>query len=81
MTAVDHGRSGVLIDGHDPADYARACAALLERPEQLVPMRAAARAHAEGFGWRATAERTLEAYSETIGQRWATRRFVSSGLS
>ena len=78
-TAVRDGLSGVLIDGHDPADYARACATLLEQPEKLVPMRAAARAHAEGFGWRATAERTLEAYSETIGQRWATRRFVSSG--
>ena len=80
-TAVRDGLSGVLVDGHDPADYARACATLLDQPERLNRMREAAREHAEGFGWRVTAQRTLEAYSETIEQRWATRRFVSSGLA
>ncbi|HEV2640853.1 MAG TPA: D-inositol-3-phosphate glycosyltransferase [Actinocrinis sp.] len=80
-TAVRDGQSGVLIEGHDPADYARACATLLDQPERMARMRLAARAHAERFGWRATAERTIEAYSETIDQRWATRRFVTSGLS
>lgn len=79
-TAVRDGRSGVLIDGHDPADYARACATLLDQPERLGRMRTAAREHAEGFGWRVTAERTLAVYSETIEQRSATRQFVSSSL-
>jgi D-inositol-3-phosphate glycosyltransferase len=79
-TAVRDGISGVLIDGHDPADYARVCAELLGRPEQLGRMRLDARRHAEGFGWKATAERTLEAYSDTMAERWSTRRHVSSGL-
>ena len=79
-TAVNDGVSGVLIDGHDPVDYARVCADLLDHPEQLDRMRTGARCYAEGFGWKATAERTLEAYSETMSQRWSSRRHVSSWL-
>jgi D-inositol-3-phosphate glycosyltransferase len=79
-TAVRHGVSGLLVDGHDPADYATACASLLERPGLLEHMRPAARAHAEQFGWGATAERIVGIYSEALSGREEARRHVGSAL-
>jgi D-inositol-3-phosphate glycosyltransferase len=73
-TAVRHGESGLLVPGHDPADYATACARLLDSPELLEKWGAAAREHALGFGWAATARHLLDAYSEVSAQRSATRR-------
>jgi D-inositol-3-phosphate glycosyltransferase len=66
------------VDGHDPADYATACATLLERPEALQRMRGGARRHAAQFGWGVTADLTLGVYSEAIDERWASRGRVSS---
>jgi len=77
-TAVAHGESGLLVDGHNPADYATACAGLLEQPEALLRMRGGARRHAAQFGWGATADLTLGVYSEAIDERWGSRRRVSS---
>jgi D-inositol-3-phosphate glycosyltransferase len=62
LTAVDHGRSGVLVPGHDPADYARAIGDLLADPTRRAALSAGARRHAERFGWAGTAHATLEAY-------------------
>lgn len=77
-TAVLDGSSGVLVAGHDPVDYAAACAQLLENPARLADMREQARRHAAGFGWADTARRTLEVYSEAVSERWPTLRRVSS---
>ena len=77
-TAVRHGESGLLVAGHDPADYAEACASLLENPHALARMGERARAHAGEFGWGQTARRTLEVYEEAITERWPARRRVSS---
>jgi D-inositol-3-phosphate glycosyltransferase len=77
-TAVLHGESGLLVDGHNPADYADACAALLDHPETLARMRIGAHRHAAQFGWGATADQTLGVYSEAIDERWGSRRRVSS---
>jgi D-inositol-3-phosphate glycosyltransferase len=77
-TAVRHGESGLLVVGHDPADYAAACAQLLENPERLACMGAAARRHAGEFGWGQTAKLTLDVYEDAITERWPSRRRVSS---
>jgi D-inositol-3-phosphate glycosyltransferase len=77
-TAVAHGTSGLLVDGHHPADYATACATLFEQPGALDRMRIGARGHAAQFGWDTTADQTLGVYSEAIDERWAGRRRVSS---
>jgi D-inositol-3-phosphate glycosyltransferase len=77
-TAVRHGESGLLVDGHDPVDYAAACAQLLERPELRARMGEGARAHAGEFGWGQTAKLTLDVYEDAITERWPTRRRVSS---
>src|SRR5205823_11702479 len=46
-TAVDTGVSGLLVDGHDPADYAAAIGALLHRPGYRALLAAGCRRHAE----------------------------------
>ena len=65
-TAVSDGVTGVLVDGHDPADYASALHPLLVDPELRAAMSAKAVRHAESFGWDVTAERTLAVYEEAI---------------
>ncbi len=65
-TAVSDGVSGVLVDGHDPADYASALHPLLVDAELREGMSHKAVRHAESFGWDVTAERTLEVYEAAI---------------
>ena len=65
-TAVSDGVTGVLVDGHDPADYAAALLPLLVDPELRAAMSAKAVRHAESFGWDVTAERTLAVYEEAV---------------
>ena len=61
-TAVDHGRSGLLVEGHDPADYARAFERVLHQPAFRDQLSAGALRQAASFAWEATAERTVEVY-------------------
>lgn len=66
-TAVRDGVSGVLVDGHDPADWAAAITGLLARdPADLAGMGAAAVAHAAGFSWEHTVDAMLAAYERAI---------------
>ena len=59
-TAVRDGVSGVLVDGHGPADYAAAVRAVLGRRQLLA---AGARRHASGFSWDRTADALVAAYA------------------
>ena len=63
---MSDGVSGVLLDGHDPADYASALHPLLTDPELREAMSQKAVRHAESFGWDVTAERTLRVYDDAI---------------
>ncbi|MCW2750521.1 MAG: mshA [Aeromicrobium sp.] len=65
-TAVSDGVTGVLVDGHDPADYASAMLPLLLDADLRESMSQKAVHHAESFGWDVTAERTLEVYAAAI---------------
>jgi D-inositol-3-phosphate glycosyltransferase len=71
-TAVSDGVTGVLIDGHDPADYATALHMLLTDPDAREAMSQKAVRHAEGFGWDVTADRTLDVYAQAITARQET---------
>jgi D-inositol-3-phosphate glycosyltransferase len=62
-TAVRDGFSGVLVDGHDPAAWARVLAGLAASPLRLAELSRGAVAHASGFGWPATADRLVEVYT------------------
>jgi D-inositol-3-phosphate glycosyltransferase len=65
-TSVSDGVTGVLIDGHDPVDYAAAIHHLLTDPEARAAMSHKAVRHAEGFGWDVTADRTLGVYADAV---------------
>jgi D-inositol-3-phosphate glycosyltransferase len=68
-TAVRDGESGVLIEGHDPGDYARVLRSLVDAPGRLRQMSRAAVLHAGGLGWHATVDRLLDVYTEAVSER------------
>ncbi|MGH3438164.1 MAG: D-inositol-3-phosphate glycosyltransferase [Sciscionella sp.] len=63
VTVAD-GVSGRLVDGHDPAVWARCLGELLRSPGVRSEMAAAGVAHVRGFSWRRTADALLSAYAE-----------------
>jgi D-inositol-3-phosphate glycosyltransferase len=65
-TAVRDGHSGVLVDGHDPAQWAKVLAGVLEAPGLLETLARGAREHASGFGWPTTADRLTEVYADAL---------------
>jgi D-inositol-3-phosphate glycosyltransferase len=67
--AVRDGATGFLIDGHDPADYARALRRFAEEPTLTRRLGAAAARHARHFGWSVTATDTLAVYSGAQRER------------
>jgi len=62
--AVRDGVSGALVDGHDPRAWAHQLEQLLDHPQRLHAMGAAAARHAAGFGWDRTAQQTEDVYDE-----------------
>lgn len=70
--AVADGRSGVLVDGHDPAQWAKVLADLLHNPADLARMSGYARKHAELFSWDGTTDALLDAYREAREGRRVT---------
>ncbi|HEY7042153.1 MAG TPA: D-inositol-3-phosphate glycosyltransferase [Nocardioidaceae bacterium] len=63
-TAVDDGVSGILVDGHEPAQYAAVFEWLLTDDLARRRLQAHCAAHARRFGWGQTAQLTLEAYRD-----------------
>ena len=57
------GGGGVLVDGHDPADHARAVLALLADPARMAAARDAGLADAAASSWERTVDRLLDAYT------------------
>jgi D-inositol-3-phosphate glycosyltransferase len=66
-TAVADGASGVLIDSHDPEDYAVAVRRLLSADAERARMSRAAVVQASRFGWAVTAAQVLDVYLEAAG--------------
>jgi D-inositol-3-phosphate glycosyltransferase len=65
-TAVVDGVTGVLVPGHDPTDYARALATVLDDTVLRDTMGTKAAVHAAGFTWEATVDRLLGAYERAV---------------
>jgi D-inositol-3-phosphate glycosyltransferase len=73
-TVVKDGVSGVLVDGHDPADWARAIRRLVRAPGLLRELSAGALRHASAFGWSATVDRLAKVYTNAMDEAAASRR-------
>ncbi|HEY7857464.1 MAG TPA: D-inositol-3-phosphate glycosyltransferase [Candidatus Nanopelagicales bacterium] len=70
-TAVADGVSGVLVDGHDPDDWATVLADVLDRPQWRRQLAIGAVAHAARFGWDKTADSTVDVYAAAMAERTA----------
>jgi D-inositol-3-phosphate glycosyltransferase len=78
LTAVADGRSGVLVDGHDPAAYADAVRRIITAPALRERLARGGIAHAGRFGWGGTAERVLDVYAEAIAEHGSVGRIVAA---
>jgi len=65
-TAVRDGYSGVLVDGHDPAAWARVLEKLITSPRRLAQLSRGALAHASEFGWPKTADGLIGVYTDAM---------------
>jgi D-inositol-3-phosphate glycosyltransferase len=63
-TIVEDGTTGVLIDGRDPADFAKAIDGLLADPAAARAMGAAAAGRARGYTWSTAAARLRRIYAD-----------------
>lgn len=70
-TAVAHNRSGVLVDSHDPHDWAHVLVDLVADPARRERLAAGALDHASRFGWGATTSALIDTYLEAIEDRAA----------
>jgi D-inositol-3-phosphate glycosyltransferase len=75
-TAVQDGVSGVLVDGHDPASYARVLRDLIADPDLRERLSRGAVAHASRFGWNGTVDRLMAVYAGAISSGEAANRFT-----
>jgi len=63
-TLVDHGETGFLVDGRDPAGYAAPVAALLDAPGRAAAMGSRAAVRAGRYTWSIAAARLRRLYSD-----------------
>ena len=61
--AVRDGETGFLVEGHEPADYARVLARFADEQALTARMGDAAARHARSFGWDAAAAATADVYT------------------
>jgi D-inositol-3-phosphate glycosyltransferase len=76
-TAVAEGVSGVLVDGHDPIEWAAVVQALRDDPFRLARLRSRTRAHAERFSWDRTTAQLLDVYHSAIASFQGLRPAVN----
>jgi len=67
-TLVEHGRSGFLVEGRDPAVFAAYVDELLDNPALAASMGAAAATRGRGYTWSTAAARLRRLYADlTVG--------------
>lgn len=64
--AVADDETGILVDSHDPADWADALAQLLDDDERRIAMGQAAARHALKFSWAQSAADLADDYREVL---------------
>ena len=78
VTAVRDGVSGALVDGHDPADWARVLAGLLAEPGRRDELARGAVERARAFSWDRTASGLLKS---TVTLWWHTGWTAARGVA
>lgn len=78
VTAVQDGVSGVLVNGHDPQDWARVLDGLLNAPAYRRALSIGAVEHAADFSWDRTAEGLLRVYREAVTEH---RELITARLA
>lgn len=73
--AVDDGRSGLLVPGHDPGAWSDALAAAVARRPALAR---GAVAHARRFSWDRTTEALLATYTDAAAEFRDRRRLLAT---
>ncbi|MBO1337467.1 D-inositol-3-phosphate glycosyltransferase [Streptomyces sp. VRA16 Mangrove soil] len=73
--AVRDETTGFLVDGHEPAAYARVLREFADHPHLVDNMGAAAARHAQSFGWGTAASATADVYTAAMHEH---RRHVLS---
>ena len=66
--AVSSGRTGVLVQGHDPASWAAELEALYDHQSWREELGRSAAVHARAFGWQRTAMLTTQGYRRAAEQ-------------
>jgi D-inositol-3-phosphate glycosyltransferase len=72
-TAVAHGASGLLVEGHDPRSYADAVRRLLADDTERMRLSRGAVVQASRFGWAVTATQVLDVYLEAMSGQGGLR--------
>ena len=70
-TVVEHGRTGLLVDGHDPVVWADRLAELLTDDLRRLSLGVEAQRRAERFSWDAAADAMLDVYAYAASRRGA----------
>ncbi|MFV2195730.1 D-inositol-3-phosphate glycosyltransferase [Nocardiopsis sp. LOL_012] len=65
-TAVADGLSGVLVDGHDPDDYAAVLHRMVTEPGWRATLAGKAPLHAATLGWERTVDDMLDVYRTSL---------------
>ncbi|MFI9753944.1 D-inositol-3-phosphate glycosyltransferase [Streptomyces collinus] len=73
--AVRDGHTGFLVQGHDPAEYARVLGDFADDPQLVPRLGGQAARHAQSFGWDTAAAATADVYTAAMQ---AHRRRVRS---
>ena len=68
VTAVRDGVSGLLVDGHDPVDWARVLGELLPAAGRRAELAREAVRHARNFSWARTASGLLTVYRGAMAE-------------
>ena len=68
-TLVDHGRTGFLVDEHDPEAYAHAVRRVFAEPLTEDRLSMAAVLRARGYTWRSAATTLVELHDELVAGR------------